>query len=118
MTGHVVGETDRKSGDIAINLTLLYELCEDEDEFIKLFSTILIHEQIHRELDSILRRNGITKKERFENLYTGEEVIVRLLCEQDFNRSERKQYARIQNSNKRRKRSKRMVQSKRKGVRL
>lgn len=119
MSGYVVGETDSKTGDIAINLTLLYRLSDSEDEFIDMFSTLIIHEQIHRELDGILKRNGISKRHRFENLYTGEEVVVRLLMNQDFNTRERKEYARIQkNNNKKSKRNSSVVRKRKKGSRL
>ena len=78
------GFTLSKTGELAINIELLYDCSDNEEDFIAKFSRTLLHEQLHWIIQDILGDNKRTQ--------VGEELVVRLLVGQQFTTKERRKY--------------------------
>lgn len=70
--------------DIEIDLNAIWQKTQDEDKFIKLFSSLLSHEILHREFDKILGQD--------KNREAGEERIIRNILKQEYPTNIRRHY--------------------------
>lgn len=51
---HNLGYCNEEDGEIGINLTSIWTSCSDEQNFMKKFGKVFVHELIHREIQHIL----------------------------------------------------------------
>ena len=82
----IKGYTEIKSGEIGVNIELLWNQNKNEKKFIKEFCKVLRHELIHREILNILPKRSNNK------YYYGEEMIVRKMLNEKFNKEEKEYY--------------------------
>lgn len=78
------GFHNRINGDVAVNLSLIWEQTRNEDKFAKLFSKMLIHEYLHQ----IVYDYGFHNP----NNEFQEEKCLRLMVDYPFYKYEHKYY--------------------------
>lgn len=83
---NLAGFHNRKSNEVGINLTSLWNISYDcaEDYFIEKFSQVMLHEQLHR----IIYELGYT----YKSTELGEEKVVRILSNMPFNKRAQEDY--------------------------
>ena len=86
-------KVDYKTGNVYVNFSLLWNKTKTETKFINQFSKILQHETLHLVLNDVYMSLGVSDKQRFSNHLLGEEVAIRMLCNQGFTNEELQQYA-------------------------
>jgi len=94
MAKQILAKTNATTGDIEINLSLVYDAVQDDDAFIDIFSSLMQHEQIHRAIGDAYSTLNISERKRLTKYLEGEEWAVRLLCNQKFNKGVRSEYKR------------------------